>query len=1134
MNISILLVDDHPLFRKGLRLLLEEETDLSVIGEAGDGQEALEQVQRLKPDVVVIDITMPNLSGIEATQQIVSTSPTTKILALSMHSGKQFVEDMLRAGAAGYLLKESAPEELVKGIRSIMQGHMCLSDSITNVVVSQYLNVLSSGKKLPVEVEDLTVLEREHIKLLAERASVERIASVFKISIEVAKSRYQQLMQKLNVQDIAEITEIASQLGLIEDHSLYYVGNEKYSTPIIKTKIYKPPVPAGTLPRKKLLDMLNTGRNKPLTLISAPAGYGKSTLVSLWLEACDNAGMWVSLSEDDNNIRSFLICITAAIEAKFPAVEQASQRVLNTLHLPSVSILTSLIRTDLEQIPEPFILVLDDYHHIHNQDVNDILTSWLRTPIKNMHITLLTRRDPALPITTLRAQGLLTEIGVEQLRFTVSETTTFLQEIIETPVEGDIAAVLEEKTEGWVTGLRLAALSLKNWEDLDRIVNGMQGDFYYVTEYLVSEVLSQQTETIARYLIDTSILNRFNAPLSEALKISDKKAVDDKNNIGGQEFIEWLIEENLFVISLDEKRHWFRYHHLFQQILTDQLKRRRSSEEIAALHLAASGWFAEQGLIEEAIKHALAANDTSLAANLVEKNRLTILNQDKWYILEKMLSMLPETLIQKRSGLLLAQTWMLYHQYEYQSIPSLLDAIEPLLSDDAADHCARGEVDFFRGYFAYFINAGTESLKRLKSAGKLVPVIYPETYGQVELVHGLTMQMEGHKDVAIHQLHEALYRCGISSNVRKTRLLIALVYIHIIAGDLSIADRINDELFEVSTAGKCSYACAWSIYLKGAICFFRNDMDMAINFFEQMMDMKYILHRRAAIDGMAGLAFAYNAVGEESKANETMECLFEYLIHQNISNYTTLAYACQARLWLMQGKTDPALTWLSTIPSPPVENMFCWIEILPLTCCRILISQGSDTSIEQAIEKLQEHFSTNNNNHNTMHLINILLLMAVAYEKKSSMDKALEFLEQALELALPGEWLQPFLELGSPMANLLERVVQHSNNANYIEKIQAAFKRGTSGMASDAKNEISVEPSPVSVPPIDMLGLTRREIEILRLLDEGLSNKEIASKIFLSTETIKKHLYNSYQKIGVHGRVNALTKVREMGLLPRV
>ena len=526
MSISVILADDHPMFQKGVRLLVDEEPDMRVVGEAGDGKEAIEKVRKLSPDVVVMDISMPNFNGIEATRQILSDSPNTKVVALSMHAGKRFVKDMLAAGASGYMLKDSGPEAMINGIRAVMRGDVYLSPAITGIVVSEY-------KKLMVQSPS--------------------------------------------------------------------TSQTKDASPIMRTKLHRPALSSDLVPRSDLVARLGELRRRPLTLVSSAAGYGKSTMASLWLEAWAGPYAWLSLGEEENDLRMFINYLLAAIENAFPEACDTTRSLLQAPELAPVSDLSRYLVNDLDKIEDPFILVLDDFHKIHDKSVHELVDALLTFPPPNLHLMLLTRRDPPLNTNALRARGLLNEIGIADLLFTVAETTAFLENTLGHSVDEKTAATIQERLEGWPVGMRLMTHSLKHSGDLNRLMESLKGGFVTIVDYLMEEVLSHQPPEMARLMTATAILDHFCVPLCDALCELD--AAPCTGEVNGDEFIARLQKDNLFLIAMDTENRWFRYHHLFRQLLQDQLNRHRRPEEIAALHSRANAWFAENDITNDAVKH---------------------------------------------------------------------------------------------------------------------------------------------------------------------------------------------------------------------------------------------------------------------------------------------------------------------------------------------------------------------------------------------------------------------------------------------------------------------------------------------------------------------------------------------------
>ena len=435
-----------------------------------------------------------------------------------------------------------------------------------------------------------------------------------------------------------------------------------------------PPVPGDYVHRPRLLEYLDKRRERPLTLVSAPAGYGKSVLISCWLETSDIPNAWLSLDEHDDDLRQFLIYFLAAIQTMFPDAVSETTTLINASPLPPVSVLARSLANELDSIERNFILMLDDIHRIQEKSVHDFLTELLQYPPRPMHLVLAGRSDPSLPITSYRAKNQVSEVRLFDLRFTTDETAAYLQTVLGEQIKEDTAAILAEKTEGWITGLRLAVLAMRKHDNVVGKLLELKGTTVHVTEYLISEVMDAQPSAVRHYLLSTSILNRFSAPLCDALWVPDSER--GEGVIDGAAFIAKLQKDNLFLIALDMENRWFRYHHLFQKLLQSQLKLSCSPEEIAALHSRAGEWYAKNNFIDEAIQHKLDSGDVNGAVQLFVQNRQLMLNSNRWYVFEKWLSMFPNNVLQQQPELMLAQAWVHYFQYKHALIPPILDSVE--------------------------------------------------------------------------------------------------------------------------------------------------------------------------------------------------------------------------------------------------------------------------------------------------------------------------------------------------------------------------------------------------------------------------------------------------------------------------
>jgi LuxR family transcriptional regulator, maltose regulon positive regulatory protein len=721
------------------------------------------------------------------------------------------------------------------------------------------------------------------------------------------------------------------------------------------------------------------------------------------------------------------------------------------------------------------------------------------------------------------------EIRVRDLRFSPEEIGAFLEQATGGPAEGIATALLEEKTEGWVTGLCLTVLSLRHRSDLDRIVTNLPAESRYITDYLLSEVLTNLPEEIQDYLLATAILNRFCASLCDAVCVPESRSLACK--IGGRVFLQWLEKSDLFVIPLDEEGRWFRYHHLFQKLLQSRLKNRVGQADILALYRRAGRWFAENNLIDEALHYALAAGDVSGAAQLVEQNRHAPLNEDKWYILEKWLDQFPDEIVQQRPKLLLAKAWVLYFQFNLWKIPPLLKTIETLLSENAQE-LPSGEIDVFNGIFSYWQGEGVRSLELFDRALEQIPAANLGIRNFAETYVAISRQMIGQGKRAIQTFERKLHN-ETSESTRKIRLLGSLLFIHLLSGELFKADELTRQLEDMAARINNAHMGVWASYLQGNIHYQWNNLEKAGHHFSRAVEKAYSLHVNAGIDSYAGLILSYQAAQQPDKANETMNRMLEFAQKSGNPACLPFAHSVQARLSLMQGDLEPALRWLeATVFSFDTGTTLCWLEVPRITRCRVLVAQGSESGLRKATEKLGEHEHFFNAVHNASHLIEVLCLQTLICQIQGKTDEALAVLEHAVALAWPGGYIRPFVNQGDRMADLLRRLLPYGKAVDYIERILAAFESDESvnrwdefspqvGRQPWMHNQALDEP------------LTNRELEVLALLENGLRNKEIAAKFFISPETVKKHTKNIYRKLDAHTRQQAIVKAYDLGIIKK-
>jgi LuxR family maltose regulon positive regulatory protein len=615
-------------------------------------------------------------------------------------------------------------------------------------------------------------------------------------------------------------------------------------------------------------------------------------------------------------------------------------------------------------------------------------------------------------------------------------------------------------------------------------------------------------------------------PLCDAVTELDEPVCD------GQAYLAWLQERNLFTIPLDDQHHWLRYHHLFQQLLQYQLELKLTTEEIAALHTRASRWYAANGFIDEALNHALKAGDIAAAAQLVEQNGRTLLDEDQWHTLEILMAKLPDDISQQRPMLLLAKAWVLFHQFALWAIPPILEAVEAILGDEETAQPLWGEVDFFWGHHWYWQGQSRRSMDLLTRALERIPKRHHLARGEAELFWGLAKQMSGQKNEAVPTLNEWVYHELTPHPGRQINDLGSLVFIFLLSGELAKAAQLTQQVQDMVATSNNAYIKAWVSYLLANIHYCWNDLENASRHFTQAVEKRYIVSRVVSIDSLVGLTLTYQALDQPDKARAMMALLLEFAQEIDDPAYITIARSCQARLALLQGDMLTAGRWLQTVDLSSINTpvMFYFLETPQLTRCRVLIAQKTEASLGQAEALLQACRHQNEVQHNTYMLINILLLQALLHHKQSQPDKALAVLERAVTLGFPGGFIRPFVETGPELTPYLEKLRSQGVAPDYITQILKAFDTDNREAIIDESSQEKIHPSALSLQPLPE-PLTDRELEVLALLAQRFSNKEIAAHLVISPLTVKKHTINIYQKLGVKNRRQAVSKATALGLV---
>lgn len=902
------------------------------------------------------------------------------------------------------------------------------------------------------------------------------------------------------------------------------------SDTLLATKLHPPPLRRDFVPRQRLTAKLNRILESKLTLITAPAGFGKTTLIREWVEPYGHSVAWLSLDEQDNSPARFLLYLIHAFRQIEPALGSEALGLLNSTHLPHLSTVLTHLTNDLAATPAPRIIILDDYHLIEDQTIHQALDFLLAHGPAHTHLVIASRSQPPLSLARLRGQAQLLELNSADLRFTAFEVEQFLRQVMQLDLSPAERMALEMRTEGWIAGLQLAGLSLQRQENKSAFIASFSGDDRHIGDYLFEEVLQHQSDEIQRFLLFTSVADNLCGSLCDAIL----------GESGSQTMLERLDDLRLFIAPLDQQRQWYRYHPLFGELLRHQL-RRTQAEQIPRLHRRASMWFEQYDRLEEAIGHGLRAADFERTAGLIEAafQRRDWIHGEMRRLLAGF-EALPETVTQVRPKLKLSYAWLLFEIFadQWDRIEALLRGVETVLtaSGSAPEQDTQvllAEVDLLRANHARQAGEPARVIELCQQALGRLPA--DETYRRSGIIAHLASAYESLGQMAqANQIYtESMRLCRAANNVDGLLFAAArLLEVLTVSGQLRQAERVFGQMQDF--AAKRTGPDMGLVYINiGEVYREQNRLEQAKTYLKQGLELcrPFEAWHTGVASGVISLARLLAAEGFHEQALKT---LLE--IEKQPGPATPLEQArlesMRARLLLAQGDYRAAAHWARRSGLSASAEVDYAHEFDYLTLVRVLIAQAAleaqgmhpaslaTDPLNDADNLLDHLYNAAQSGGRLGRIIELKMLQALTRALRHDTTEALHYLEEALSLAEPEGYVRLFADEGRPLYQLLTRLSTKpllTISADYMNMVLAAFP-----------------PSPPqAVQPGSLPGstLTERELKTLRLLATELSIEAIAVEMIVSVSTVRTYAKRIYSKLDVHSRAEAVYRAKELKFL---
>ena len=890
------------------------------------------------------------------------------------------------------------------------------------------------------------------------------------------------------------------------------ITSNRSTYPILPTKFYIPKAGARLVQRTRLIDQLKNMSHEKLVLVSAPAGFGKTTLLAEWVSESNFLTAWVSLDNAENDIVGFFHYIIVALQAINPEWGKTALNILFSSSNPSIETVLVLLIEELSSVEDRVAIILDDYHFINNSDIHKHVEFFVQNLPPQIHMVLATRVDPPLPLARLRARNDLLELRFSDLSFKQDEIETLFNEKMGLSLSIEQLAMLETRTEGWAAGLNLAGISMQGSDDISSFISNFTGDNRHIVDFLTHEVINIQPDDVQSFLLKTSILDRLCGKLCDAVV----------EGCSSQEILNQLEKANLFVVPLDDCRHWYRYHHLFSNLLRQRVSLMKKGY-LADLHIRASQWFENNGLMDEAINHALKAEHFEKAAELISRYSESGWEYGRRTALFRWLGQMPKQLIHEDPNLGFLYARVLFENGQHNLAKETLIHVEQQINSTSIsdrNNDPRGKIYATHALMATGQEDWRQIIKYANLSLKYLPERVSVWRAVVYIFLGMGYTLEG---VSNQQAIETFTKAKNESIAAQNSHLFFMANFWLMAllkyvGQLPKAMEICQELLHMVEDQKLQNTLIGGMVfvMKSDLLYELNELDEALTYVKRDF---LIMGRGHDVTHLGWSYFCMmrilTAIGDHAGAKDIIRKMDRLKEASDLPYWVVqLTESWKARIWMIEGEINKLTDWFRSQSLTPDDEITPWREPGHLLLARYFIHSRQTDKALTLLDRLLLHAEKGDR---VLRQIEILLVKALCLKTRGDTKGAQNALSKALKLSAPGGYIQIFLDEGSNIAELLDVEAETMSDIpkNYLQKLLTAFRfpRHTT-----IQNQLHEQ-------------LSDREMEVLGLIVSGLSNKAIMEELFVSLNTVKTHIKNIYGKLDVHSRTEAIIKARELNLI---